>query len=745
MSTANPTNIDISDIENDDLDALAREIELFYSQDNHVKSQLAWHWERNHLFLDGKQWIIFDGNRQTGGIWKKLEVSRENEYIPRPVTNYIFDIYQTLKSYLIKNKPRSKVFPNTSTYSDKQAAKIATLCCEANWDRLKEQYNYEYAAGSVVAYGTVFKKDYWDTTALMMAKVPRMVQVLGPTGPTETQATDPATGELLFDELPLGDVNTAVVEPYRIALDPLATDLHTARWIMEYSIQPLSWITEMFDKDPAQFPGYTGLAKEVTEEKNLSGSLRRFYDLKNSSGVRVGGFNEGSGSGDTMVDNCAVVKEYYNKPTQKYPKGRFVVVANKKCVYAGDSPYSGPEQGDWHPYSECRWELVPGRFWGISPLNNAIEIQKQINSIDSVLTLIRKTTAVPQKLIPHGCGVAPGSWTGRPGQEVSYRDLGTGAKPETIPGVGPDQSIMAERAMRQEDLKQITGAIDILKGDRPPGVTAASALNLLYEVGTGKIFPVLDRWKCFVESSQKKQLKLISQKYREPRPDFIKLLKGKNSELSEESINKFIGTDLYDNCNVIVEAGSNVPKLQAAKQQLLMELASAGILGLDQPANRVQLLQQLGVTGYDNDIGPDQKRAEWENDLLDNLPHSPDNKPVVLDADNHDIHVEIHKRREKEPNFMALPQEVQQAYMMHVQEHEQHQQMAQQAQQMQQQAASMAGGGTPQGGAPGAGPQGQQSPQKLGPKAGGGPSKEIKNAIAGDALTPASLGQGSRS
>lgn len=732
MST-HSNNLDLSDVDTDDLEKLSNQIETFYTQDSFVKAQLAWHWERNHLFLDGKQWVVFDGRQETGGIWRRLEPSRENEYIPRPVTNYIFDIYQTLKSYLIKNKPRSVVYPNTDTYRDKQSAKIATLCCEANWTRLREERNYEYAASVLVTYGTTFKKDYWDTTVLSMARIPRMEQTVGPDGPQETQAQDPTTGELLYDEVPLGDVNTAICEPYRMSLDPMATDIHNVRWIMEYTIQPLSWIKEMYGKDPEQNPGYTGLAEEVTAEKRLSASMRRFFDLKNSSGVKYGGIMEGGSPSDVMIDNAAVVKEYYERPTQKNPKGRLFIVANNKTLYSGDSPYSGPEQGDWHPYSEARWELVPGRFWGKGPLDEACDIQRQVNSIDTVITLVRKTSAIPQKLIPMGMGIERGSWTGRPGQEVYYRDLGTGAKPEVIPSSDVGEGVWKEREQRLSDLKEVTGAIDILRGDRPPGVTAASALNMLYEVGTGKLFPVLDRWKNFVESSQKKQLRLISKFYREPRPEFIRLLKMKNNELSEEAINKFIGSDLYDNCNVIVEAGSNVPKLQSTKQAMLLEVAQTGALALNQPANRNEFLRQLGITGFDTDIGPDTKRAEWENDLMDNIENSPANKPVVLDADNDQIHIDIHNRRTKEPAFMALPMSVQTLYMQHVQAHEQSASKKQQAQRMQQAAQGM----TPQ-------PQEQPQGAPAGPKSGHGAPTAVKNAMMGDSLTPASLGQGTR-
>lgn len=727
------SQFDLSVVPNEDIDALAEKIEGYYKKDATQKVQLSYHWQRNHLYLDGLQWLVWDGSVATGGLWKRLDVSRQNEFIPRPVTNYLFDTFQTLKSYLIKTKPRSEVYPNTELYQDKAAAKIATLCLEANWAKLKEQQNYEYAAACLIAYGTVFKKSYWDTSELVMSKVPRMTQIpqVDPatglvTGQQEVQATDPVTGEPIFDQIPLGDVNTDVVEPYRLCLDPLANDLHKMRWIMEYSIQPLAWIKEIYGKDPASNPGYTGLADTVEEESNLQGSIKRFYQLKMSSGLkqRVEG-GTSLGSVEEHLVNSAVVKEYYERPSQSYPNGRLVVVANGVCLYAGDSPYIGPELGDWHPYSECRWELVPGRFWGKSPLDNAAEIQKRLNSVDSVIVLNRKTMAIPQKLIPTTSGIAPGTWTGRPGQEIMHRP-GQDNVPQIIQSHGVDGTVFQERAQLIEDMKSITGAIDILKGETPNGVTAASALEMMYEVGMGKLFPILDRWKAFVENDQKKQLKIISKFYKEPRPDFIRILRMKNKELSNTAISKFIGADLYDNCNVVVEAGSNVTKLQAAKKQELREAAQSGVLNLADPRNRRKYLEDMGIQGYDSDIGPDQKRQEWENSLLDDVQNNPNNRPVVLDWDVHPIHIQVLEQRMKEPSWMELPFEIQQAYMQHRMEHEQKQQQMMMQQQMQ--AMAM---GQP----PGPPPPQAQAPQPMSsqPKGKGNP-KAVNEALGSDTI-----------
>lgn len=728
--SANALNLDLS--QQSDPDELAKSIEQFYRNDSVVKTQLGKNWERNQMMLDGQQWIVWEENTQTGGMWKQLKVSRENEYIPRPVTNIMFDAYQTLKGYLLKAKPRISVRPNTQTARDKTAAKLATLVSQTMSERLGDEENDEYAASVLVGFGTVFAKDYWDTSYVSLVKVPRMIEqpVLDPltgaaTGTQLVEAMD-ENGQPIVDEVPLGDVNSDIIEPYRIAIDPLAMSLHKARWIMEYSIQPLDWIRTVYGK---QEPGYTGRVDEVLAESQLNNSMRRFFQLKTSSGVKNGMMvDQGGASADTSIENTAVVKEYYERPTQTYPKGRLIVVANNIPLYVGDSPCEGPDLGDWHPYSECRWELVPGRFWAKSPLDDGAEIQKKLNSIDATVILTRKTMAIPQKLIPLGIGVEPGSWTGRPGLEKFYRaDGANGAKPEVIQAAGVHESVFVEREKTKEDFKEITGAIDILKGDRPPGVTAASALSMLYEVGTGKLFPVLGRWKRFKECSGKKRLRLIANKYKEPRPDFIRALMLKNQELSEQEINNFIGSDLYDNCNVVIEAGSNIPKLQAAEQALLLEVAATGSLALEQPANRSEFNERLGIAGFDNDVGPDTRRAEWENDLLRDLEHSPDNTPVVLVTDNHDVHNECHGNFTKEPRFMSLPIHVQQAVFQHIQQHEE---MKQQKIQMEAlQAAALGQPAMPD-------QQGGQQPHGKPHSAGNGVTAKQKEALFSDALVP---------
>lgn len=705
-------NLDLTQVPTEDHEALAAGIEKHYKQDGTVKQQLSKQWERVQMMLDGQQWLVWS---EQSGTWNHLTVSRDNEYIPRPVTNIMWHCYQTLKGYFTKTKPTMTVAPNDPhSFEDKSSATLAELCVDVTADRLKEQENMEYADSVALGYGHVLKKDYWDPTAGEMIELPP--SPIDPNMPVDPNAPLPG---LEPEMVPIGDVATAIVEPFRIAIDPLATSIHTAGWIMEYAIQSLDWIKANYGKTDE---GYTGLAETVQEEDSLSGSMQRFYQLKNSSGVKndlITG-RTGSDKGSTELTNSAVVKEYYEKPSQNYPNGRMVVVANGVCLYAGESPCSGPDEGDWHPYSDFRWELVPGRYWAKGPLDAICELQKRLNSIDATIILTRKTMAIPQKLVPKGSGIAPGSWTGRPGQQIDYNQ--EAGVPSTVPAAGVDASVFKEREQVIEEMKMISGAMDILTGDRPPGVNAASAFALLIEMGTGKLYPMLDRKKAFIESSKRKQLIAISKNYKEHRPEFIAKMKRLNKKLPASAIEAFLGSDLRDNVNVVIEVGSNVPKLEAMKQMRLQEAAQATAIDLQKPENRREYQRQMGIVGFDNDVGPDMTRAEWENDCLDNIMLNPDRKPVVLNCDEDEIHIAEHTRRMKEPAWMELDQQIQQAYMMHVEEHNTSMQQKQQMQAMQQMAMGQAPG--PQGSA--------NDPTKTKSQGKGAPNSVREEAMSAD-------------
>jgi hypothetical protein len=166
-----------------------------------------------------------------------------------------------------------------------------------------------------------------------------------------------------------------------------------------------------------------------------------------------------------------------------------------------------------------------------------------------------------------------------------------------------------------------------------------------------------------------------------------------------------------------------------------MELAPLGVLNLEDPSNRKTFLDKLDVLGFAGSYGKDVNRAEYENDQLDNLAVDPNGRsPIVMDCDNHDVHIAVHQDREKEPSFQELPFQVQQAYAQHLMEHEQLKAQAEQQQlMMAAQQAAMTGQPPEPQGQPN--PMGQQEPIRKG----SGITTKAKNAMSPD-LMPFSPG-----
>jgi hypothetical protein len=655
---------------------ITNEIDNAYNVSPFYQQRMAYIWLQGLHFLLGDQHIFYNSiSRQ----YELMPTTRNNDFIPRPVTNLVQPIVTTIVSNLTKNKPNADVIANSPDEADISAASLARIVQDCKWEDDNEQEKMIEAAYWAVTCGTVFRKDYWDTSYGKVIRIPetemQQTPFLDESGQIQmSQKEVPVYDELgspKFNEIPLGDNSVDIIDPFRILVDPNATNEFSMSWIMETSIQKLFWIRENFDKEQE---GYTGLAKDVKEELNLSILLDLRQRLKTLSARGAGSYAGTSGGYLNDLKNVAIVKELYVRPTKNWPKGQMIISAGGKILYRGDSPYYDGTPDSWHPYTIYRYETIPGRFWGKSLVEDIIEPQRKLNAIDSLIILNRKTMVSPQKLVPAGCGVPEGYWNGAPGLQIPYRPVGAnGAKPEILQGASLPQSIWQERADTKAEMQYIARINEVLQGIRPVGVTSGRQFQLQLEQALGTFAPTIYRWEKFIERGQSKKLKLIAHRYREPRPEFINKMRKMNKQITDVEIMNFIGADLRDNCQVRIEAGSSLPRSNAAQQDQIMEAAQIGLLNdvLSNPIGKQKILERLGIRGFDFGSEVDVKRAQWENEMIENGSFD---HVMVLPFENHAIHIESHMTRMKEPNFIQLPPEVKQGYIMHVQAHAQIQQ-----------------------------------------------------------------------
>lgn len=677
-------DLDLEKIDSNDIAAIGSQVEEVCKVAPYYQERMSYVWMQNIHFLLGDQHIYYNS------ITRQFEIiptSRNNDFVPRPITNLFQPLASSIVSILTRNRPTADISPNSMSAIDIGAAKLAKVVQDVKWEDDRMEIKLMEAALWAVCCGTIFRKDYWDTSYGKIVRVPQteMIQkeVLDQYGQimitSQEQPVLGLDGSPTFDELPLGDNAVDIIDPFRMIVDPNATSMDSMAWIAEISVQRLFWIKENFAKTGN---GYTGEGANVTEDSNVSTMLELSQRLKTLSTKGSGAYG-GTSSLQTNLKGCAVIKELYVRPTKQWPKGQMIVVACGKVLYRGDSPYYDGTTNSWHPYTDFRWEIVPGRFWGKSLLEDCIEPQRKLNAIDSLVMLNRKTMVSPQKLIPSGAGIPDGQWSGAPGLQLTYRPIGAnGAKPEIIPGVALPQQVFQERQITKEEMFQIARTNEVLQGNNPKGVSTYSALQLLEEQSYATLSPQTHRWEKFIEEGETKKLKLIAMKYREPRPEFINKLRVMSKDVTDIEIANFIGSDLRDNCSVRIEAGSTIPRSNEAKRQQLMELAQTGILGdvINNPVNKQKFLEKMGVSGFDSDFEADVKRANWENDMLEN---GDAQGVAILPLENHQIHLQIHLNRMKDPSFMRLDPVIQEMFLQHTEQTQTilQQQQIQQAQQ----------------------------------------------------------------
>lgn len=686
-------DLDLQTVSTEDAKSIVARVEDYYRQAGAERLPMARAWEKSIRFVRGDHYLQYVPSQFR---YDQLPVSiRRSDYVPRPITNYIYRYAQALISWQIAAKVNPTVQAASDRDEDRFAARTSEAILEILWQLLREDEKHIDLETWRVITGTAIKKVYWDASAGGYAVVP-----------------NPETGEEIM--IPLGDVKTSVLSPFNFAVDPEASDIDSAQWVMEFSIQSVQWIKEQFAAERGE--GYTGAAAEVHEDRNLNTLLQTLFRLSHSIYTGVAGQSVDA----SRIKNKAVVKEVYERPSRDYPQGRCFVVAGEKLLYSGPSPYffdTWPEPV-WHPYTFFRYMPDPGSLWGLSVIYQLTRPQQRMNAIDSMIVLNRKTNAAPKILLPNGSGVPNNYLVGRPGLGIPYNPVGAnGAKPEVMQGASLPADVLAERNQAPADMDFIVGGGELLRGAKPPGASAFAALSFLNEQKENSLAVVARQYELGLQRSERMKLLLVQRGYQEPRPEFVARLRARLAGASSIELENFIGSDLRNNVEVRVEPLASIPRSRILQQQTLLELIGRNLLPsvLQDPQEHSEFLEIFNVKRFGRTTGKDVRKAEAENLMirqganvslieihLKGIEDPMIRARAFLSADefilpdeNHELHIYVHTQDMKDVNYLKLPEQIRLIHQFHVEAHRFAQQQllsAQQAQMMAMQAQTATGG-----------------------------------------------------
>lgn len=639
-------------------------------------------------FYLGHQWLEYNGTT------RRHTKFQAPSWFPTPVDNKIKPQVHAMVSRLVRSRAQGRGRPNSTEIEDRQAAQMAEKVVEHVYAVTGERMKRQLCAYYAVLGGTVIVEDYFNPRlgtrrivevtklqetpimqteaacptcgpqggeeivggacpqcggTLMASQSPRLLPSGEPAIDVErVPELDPETMEPLTQVIAEGDLDCRPLMLFNFYWDPKAKFLDEAQWCGEAFYADLDWIDENYP----EFGPYVGTESGIEQVSFYEEAL---LSLVGSS------MQGGSGyQGGMSYSNGVVVRKYQERPSRRFPNGLHLVTGNGVLLYRGELPLRDQDGGviPKFSYTEFRQDLVPGRFPGTTAVEDMVPLQRRINGIDCQKIINRKTMMMPWLLAPKGSGLNPGEQHMKPGATVTYNYIGVGATPQVVHGVPLPAEINEERrdcAQSIAELAESAGsAVMPLPQNTRSGVALHWTKEQLDEYGIAR----LERWAEFHAERDRKRLLLAQQHYREPRQIKIK------GEGSQWQIRAFTGADLRGNTDIVVEAGTEVPRSRSAQTQILFDAIEAGIIDLKNPLDRQKVIEELGLTRFETEIGPDRRLAQLENAAMDQ--GAPQ---VVQPEQDDDVHGLEHLMEMKSPEFATKPPEVQALFREHLAQH----------------------------------------------------------------------------
>lgn len=575
-------------------------------------------WMTNIAYLLGFDSCYYDPNTRQfrpNGAAGAGQYMRRN----RVHSNIILPGAQNRLARMLKVPPRYEVRPNSMSEEDKEAAKLGEEVVGDVWDRQKVNRKridlgmWTQQCGH--AYVGVCHDDQ-----------------LG------EPLVDPTTGEMMGYQ---GEVRVDVASAFECFADPLAKTLEEAGWFARAKVRKLDYFR-------SHYPERGHLVKEEGAWLLSTQYEQRIATLNTTGGSSAPAASE-------QMKGAAIEISYYEKRSQKHPKGRHVIVANGVMLKNKKLPVGEI------PYAKFDDVIVAGKYFSESTITHVRPLQDLYNRNLQKCAQWVDMTLAGKYIAARGHGLAQEAMNNQSGEVVEY-DPVPGAKephPMQVPTI--PEFVYKERSDYKNNAYEIMGLSEVSRGNLPSASIPAQGIQLLLEQ---------DETRMGIETEQHEHswarigmliLKYVAEYYTDERTLKLKGESGLN-------IKKYTGDSLRRNFDVNVVRGSTVPNSKVLHRQEIMNLYTGGLLGNPQdPAVRDKV---LGMLQY-GDVG-----EAWEDQRLDKMQIQRDLEmiesdvaPTVDPKDNHVLHMVEKNRYRKSEKFFRLSPVGQQLLQQNIDAH----------------------------------------------------------------------------
>ncbi len=581
-------------------------------------------WRLNLAFIEGNQFVDINATAQS-----LMEIPKALWWTEREVFNQIAAVTEVRMARLSRLHPVLKTRPGTGEQADLKAAKIGTHLLRNAYNDKIIQNKIQEAVSWTETCGTVFFKNTWNADL-----GPVVARFSGQGGPTQ--------------DLREGDLEVMVVPPQEIYPDnTLHQNLADCESLIHARGFPVGKIEDRWN---------VKVAPEAVSVMKLS---RAMHGL--SGGQR---FNTDSRS---ALKDYALVKEYWERPSKKFPKGRLIIVAGGEVLHAGDLPFLIGENAQPDlPFTKYDSIERTGVFWGRSIVERLIPVQRRYNAVRNrkaeylnraaIGILVVEEDSTDMDMLEQEAGA--------PGTILTYK---RGSSPPAFMPTSPLPAAFAhEEASLLQEFSQLSGVSELSRQSAAPaGVKSGVALSIALEQDDTRLASTAANLSQFMVDSGKQWLRLYKQYAHGSR---ILRLVGKNNVVE---VLEWSGTDIQSD-DVVVEPYSALAESPAQRRQMVHELLAAGLFadpdtGKITKEMRSRIFEMIDMGNWES--GDDDDALHLTKAERENLRMADGHKAVAVDYDDHILHISRHNKFRLTVDYEASAHQLDAQFSEHVQEH----------------------------------------------------------------------------
>lgn len=554
-------------------------------------------WQRNLWYILNRQWIYFDSKR---GQWQDKRLAK---WVPRPVTNICKEAVQSVRAnfaainYGANARPLGDDNVNviTAGVADDYAPILHDihemnavlnefdfwlLTCGNAW--IHTSVEYDRKNGVINDQYNICSTCGTESLDSAIANAGQKCPKCGATQFTPSQRPPNQTAQ------PKGI--TTALSPFEIAF-PLMYERYA---LAPYTVR-MRWRDKSYYE---QTEGLQQYAKTLNFSKSpVERTMQIFKTLPFQNDLGAGPSSVSAGGGGNGESEGIVEYDVWIKPCVDFEDGYVIRIAgdtDPTIIHStnenlpGPLPYKDAKGIPIFTFHHARYDHVGGRALGSGLIDPIIQIQDQINQLDSHCLMIIGRMANPVWLEPKGAEVE--KFTGEPGLVVKWNPLvaGGNAKPERIPGQGIDPTVFQYREMKKREAEELSGTFDIMKGQKPAGVEAFAAMSLLVDRGQARHASAYQERGAAYKGWFKDALEIE----REFGPN--ERIKAVLQPTKGWAFDTFKKADLSGAIEIIIEDGTLTPKTSLGERAAIEHLRQLGLLNPNDPDQVMAIYQKFG-------------------------------------------------------------------------------------------------------------------------------------------------------